>query len=123
LLPAVSAVRRQLTLYRQTSLSASAGVNAVTLPLAPAVLSSTQIELLLAAALAGLGLAGLPSFVAEQALREGRLLRVLPDWLGTTLTLYAAMPTRKQVPVRTRAFVDFLVSAFGGQERDPWLLA
>jgi DNA-binding transcriptional LysR family regulator len=123
LLPAVSAVRRQLTLYRQTAMSTGDGANAVTLPLAPAVLSTTQIELLLAAALAGLGLAGLPSFVAEQALREGRLLRVLPDWRGTTLKLYAAMPTRKQVPVRTRAFVDFLVSAFGGQERDPWLLA
>jgi DNA-binding transcriptional LysR family regulator len=121
LLPAVSAVRRELTLYRQTPILTTDAINMVTLPLQPAVLSTTQIELLLAAALAGLGLVGLPSFVAAQALHDGRLQRVLPQWCGTSLTLYAAMPTRKQVPVRTRAFVDFLVASFGGHERDPWL--
>lgn len=121
LLPAVSALRNTLTLYRQAPLLHPDAVNAVTLPLEPAVLSTAHLELLLAAALAGSGLAGLPSFMAEPALRDGRLQRVLPHWLGTTLTLYAAMPTRKQVPVRTRAFVDFLVATFGGQEHDPWL--
>lgn len=123
LLPAVSAVRRELTLYRQTTSPALGADHAVTLPLTPAVLSTTHLELLLAAALAGLGLAGLPSFVADAALRDGRLQRVLPQWRGTTLKLYAAMPTRKQVPARSRAFVDFLVATFGGQERDPWLTA
>ena len=123
LLPAVSAVRRTLTLHRQTPILTADAINTVTLPIEPAVLSTTQIELLLAAAISGLGLAGLPSFVAEQALREGRLQRVLPDWRGTTLTLYAAMPTRKQVPVRPRVCVVFLVAAFGGLERDPWLTA
>ncbi len=122
LLPAVSAVRRTLTLHRQPPLLTDGAINTVTLPIEHAVLSTTQIELLLAAALAGMGLAGLPSFVAEQALLDGRLQRVLPQWCGTTLTLYAAMPTRKQVPVRTRVFLDFLVAAFGGQKRDPWLL-
>ena len=121
LLPAVSALRRELTLYRQDSASATA--DSVTLPLPAAVLSTQQIELILAAALAGLGVAGLPSFVAAHALREGRLRRVLPDWHGTTLNLYAAMPTRKHVPARTRAFVDFLVERFGGDLLDPWLPA
>jgi hypothetical protein len=40
-----------------------------------------------------------------------------------TVTLFAAMPTRKHVPMRTRAFVDFLVSTFGTSQRDPWLAA
>lgn len=121
LLPAVSAVRRTLTLSRQTPIMTDGAINTVTLPVEPAVLSTQHIELLLASAISGLGLAGLPSFVAEQAMRDGRLKRVLPEWRGTTLTLYAAMPSRKQVPARTRAFVDFLVSVFGGLERDPWL--
>ena len=72
--------------------------------------------MLLAAAIAGLGIAGLPSFVADAALRAGRLERVLPQWHGGALTLYAATPTRKQVPARTRALVDFLVDCFGGAE-------
>jgi len=66
---------------------------------------------------------GLPSFVVEEALRDGRLERVLPQWRGASLTLYAAMPTRKHVPARTRAFVDFLVSTFGGADSDPWMPA
>ena len=33
------------------------------------------------------------------------------------------MPSRKHVPTRTRAFIDFLVEIFGGEDRDPWLAA
>lgn len=121
LLPAVSALRRELTLYREEPASGTA--SSVTLPLPAAVLSTPQLELILAAAVAGLGVAGLPSFVAAQALREGRLQRVLTDWHGTTLNLYAAMPSRKHLPIRTRVFIDFLVQCFGGDLRDPWLPA
>jgi DNA-binding transcriptional LysR family regulator len=121
LLPAVTAVRRELTLYRAGDRDADRDASVVTLPAPAAALCTGNIELLLAAALAGLGIAGLPSFAAAQALRAGRLARVLPQWRGTVLTIYAAMPTRKLVPARTRSFVDFLVAAFGGGEGDPWL--
>lgn len=87
------------------------------------VLGTTHTDMLYAAALQGLGISGLPSFVAEDALLEHALERVLPEWHLHTLTLYAAMPTRKHVPARTRAFVDFLVQSFGGEDRDPWLVA
>lgn len=87
------------------------------------VLGTVHTDTLYAAALHGLGIAGLPSFVAEDALLEHALERVLPHWHLFTVTLYAAMPTRKHVPARTRAFVDFLVQAFGGEDRDPWLSA
>lgn len=122
LLPAVSAVRRELTLYRYRPDTKADSINTVTLPQPKAVLSTTQIDLIHATALAGLGLAGLPSFVAEQALRDGRLQRVLPEWRGATLDLYVAMPTRKNIPLRTRVFIDFLVDTFGGNREDPWLV-
>jgi DNA-binding transcriptional LysR family regulator len=86
-------------------------------------LMTTHSDTLYAAALAGLGIAGLPSFMAEDALMEQALERVLPQWYMQTLTLFAAMSTRKHVPMRTRAFVDFLVDTFGASERDPWLAA
>ena len=86
-------------------------------------LSTTHTDTLYAAALAGMGITGLPSFVAEDALLENALERVLPHWHLLSTTLYAGMPTRKHVPARTRAFVDFLVEIFGGEDRDPWLLA
>ena len=76
-----------------------------------------------AAALAGLGITCLPSFVAEDALTANTLERVLPQWLLSATTLYAGLPSRPHVPARTRVFVDFLVKTFGGEDRDPWLLA
>lgn len=121
LLPAVSAVRRKLTLYRRQPGSVNGEPDSVTLPLPKPLLSTSQLELLHAGALAGLGLAGLPSFLAQQALRDGRLQLVLPEWRGLVLDLHVAMPTRRSVPARTRAFIDFLIDAFGGRPEDPWL--
>ena len=95
----------------------------VTLLPSRSALSTVHTDTMYAAALAGLGITGLPSFVAEDALLENALERVLPQWHLLTVTLYAGMPTRKHVPARTRVFVDFLVKTFGGEERDPWLLA
>ena len=88
-----------------------------------AALTTVHTDTLYAAALAGLGITGLPSFVAEDALLEHALERVLPRWHLFLTTIYAGLPSRKHVPARTRAFVDFLVEAFGGEERDPWLMA
>lgn len=120
ILPAVAAVRREVTLYRCDPAPRRSSQHSVSLPMPRAALATPHIDLMLAAALAGLGIAGLPTFVADAALRDGRLERLLPDWRGVTLTLYAAMPTRKHVPARTRAFVDFLVRSFGPADRDPW---
>jgi DNA-binding transcriptional LysR family regulator len=101
------------------------GESGVTRTLVPgrAALATTHIDTMYAAALAGLGIAGLPSYVVEDALLEHALERVLPEWHLFTSSLYAAMPTRKHVPARTRAFVDFLVQTFGGRDEDPWLAA
>jgi DNA-binding transcriptional LysR family regulator len=86
-------------------------------------LTTSHTDTFYAAALAGMGITGLPSFVAADALLENALERVLPQWHLQSVTLYAGMPTRKYVPARTRAFVDFLVATFGGEDRDPWLAA
>lgn len=88
-----------------------------------AALSTTHIDTMYAAALAGLGIAGLPSYVIEDALLENALERVLPEWRLFDVTLWAGMPSRRHLPARTRAFIDFLVQVFGGEDRDPWLAA
>ncbi len=116
LLPAVAAARREL------ALQCSDGSRRITLPTPLPALASVQLEPLYAAALAGVGIAAVPSFMAAAAIDDRRHVRVLPDWLGATLTLYAAVPTRKHLPARSRAFIDFLVQCFGGVEQhDPWL--
>lgn len=122
LLPDVAGVRRALTLFGVAAHQASQEAPAVAqLAPPPPVLSTAQLEVLYAAALAGMGVTGLPTFMVAQALRDGRLERVLPQWHAGALQLYAAMPSRKHVPARTRALVDFLVQVFGGGTEDPWL--
>ncbi len=49
--------------------------------------------------------------------------RVLPEWRMFDFTLWAGMPTRRHLPARTRALLDFLLQTFGGENRDPWLAA
>ncbi len=120
LFPQVAAVRRELTLYSET-LEGAHSQEVLKVHMHPPVISTSQLQVLYAAALAGIGLAGLPTFMVADALQDGRLTRVLPDWHGGALQLYAAMPTRKHVPIRTRAFIDFLVEVFGGNQKDPWL--
>lgn len=86
-------------------------------------LATTHVDTMFAAALAGLGIAGLPSYLIGDALRSGQLERVLPHWRLFDVTLWAGMPTRRHLPARTRVFVDFLLQVFGGEDRDPWLAA
>ena len=94
----------------------------VTVDTVRTTLSTSHIDTLFAAARAGLGIAGLPSFVVHRSLQDGSLERVLPDWHLAQGHLYLAMPTRKYVPARTRALWDFLLEACGGEEKDPWLV-
>lgn len=99
----------------------AAAAASVTLDSIRATLITNHIDTLFAAAKAGLGIAGLPSFVVHPALQDGSLEHVMPDWQLLQAVIYIAMPTRKYVPARTRALWDFLLEAFGGEARDPWL--
>ena len=87
----------------------------------PAVLAAPMVDPLLRGAIEGLGIASLPSFAVAPALRSGQLQRVLPDWLAPAFGVYAALPSRKHLPARTRVFLDFLRQHFGSGETDPWL--
>ncbi len=100
-----------------------AAVQSVTVMPRRPVLSTTPVDTMYAAALHGLGVAGLPSLVPEDALLEHALERVLPAWRLFSMTLWATLPSRKHLPVRTRVFLDFLIATFGGEDRDPWLSA
>jgi len=65
-----------------------------------------------AAAIAGLGFAMLPDFVALPELESGRLVSVLDDWTRSSAGIYAVYPHRRYLPARIRVFVDYLVHWF-----------
>lgn len=86
-------------------------------------LTANSSESLRVAALAGMGLAVLPTYAIGPDLREGRLTALLPGWtpLGGPAeanVLYAVyLPSRFPSP-KVRALIDFLVERFG--EVPPW---
>jgi DNA-binding transcriptional LysR family regulator len=61
------------------------------------------------AALHGVGIARLPSWVVEEDLREGRLTALLEEWTPPPLELHAVMPSSRLVTPALRAFVEVLV--------------
>ena len=39
---------------------------------------------------------------------SGALIHVLPDWIYSRYTVYAALPSRRMLPARTKVFLDFV---------------
>ena len=75
-------------------------------------------EVLRDAAVAGLGIALHSTWHVNEDLRSGRLRTVLPHYRLADTGIYALMPQRRLVPLRVRAFADFLAEKFG--ETPPW---
>lgn len=69
-----------------------------------------------AAAIAGLGFAPLPDFIAKPALESGQLVAVLDDWVPRGGGIFAVYPHRRYLPVKIRVFVDFLAQWFRKHE-------
>lgn len=66
------------------------------------------------ACISGLGIAQLPQPMVLLALQQGQLHVLLPDHGLEGLQLFIHYPSRKQLPARVRAFVDFVVEHFAG---------
>jgi len=62
-----------------------------------------------AVCLAGVGIAQVLAVSVRDAIADGRLVELFPDWSGETFPLYAFYPSRRHAPPKVRAFVDFCV--------------
>jgi DNA-binding transcriptional LysR family regulator len=64
------------------------------------------------AALAGMGLAVLPTFMVAGDVAAGRLRQVVDSFTGVDLGIYAVYPEARRPPTKVRALVDLLVAHF-----------
>ncbi|WP_240787081.1 LysR family transcriptional regulator [Ramlibacter rhizophilus] len=80
---------------------------------AAAAIVSNDLDSLLRATLAGAGISCQPVHLIAPLALAGRLRRVLDGWIAGHLTLMAVLASRKFIPLRTRAFVDYLVAHSG----------
>jgi DNA-binding transcriptional LysR family regulator len=71
-------------------------------------LCTDSAEVLLEAALSGLGVALLPLWAAAEALRAGSLVRLLADHPLPVAAIHAVYPANRLMSAKVRAFVDHL---------------
>ena len=71
-------------------------------------LRANNADALMPSLLAGLGLAVQPEFVVGEALADGRLEVVMPDWRPPPVALHLVMPAGGPRPARVEAVADFL---------------
>lgn len=70
-------------------------------------------EALSQAVLGGLGLALLPTFIIGRDLQAGRLCAALSEYIPVERHVYALYLPTRHLPVKVRAFIDFLLERFG----------
>jgi DNA-binding transcriptional LysR family regulator len=82
--------------------------------------SVNSVQLALAAALRGAGVAVLPAFFCGGALRAGHLAPVLDGWSLGHSDIHVVYPGSRHLSARVRLFVDALIDRF--TDLPPWLL-
>ncbi|MGV6839709.1 MAG: LysR family transcriptional regulator [Planktomarina sp.] len=75
---------------------------------------------LLNAAIAGLGIAYLPSFLFDEALEQGLVEEAMPELPIETQGIYAVYPPGRFTQPKVRAFIDFLVDTFNEKGPQQW---
>ncbi|WP_407330446.1 LysR family transcriptional regulator [Enterovibrio sp. 27052020O] len=78
------------------------------------VLKSSSGEYLITAVENGLGIAHLPTFVAQEKINNGTVVAVLPGCAFRNINAYAVYPQTRHLSRRVRTFIDFLAERFDG---------
>jgi DNA-binding transcriptional LysR family regulator len=73
-------------------------------------LSANNGAALCTAALAGIGLVQLPTFLVHEELASGRLVRILREFEPDPLGVFALYPRNRMLAPKVAAFIDFLAS-------------
>lgn len=77
-------------------------------------LQSSSGEYLRDVAVAGMGIAKLPTFIVYKELAEGKLQVILDDYQTHAINAYVVYPQTRHLSKRVRVFVDFLTDQFQG---------
>jgi DNA-binding transcriptional LysR family regulator len=72
-------------------------------------------DVLAAAAIAGLGIVNLPTFIVADPIRDGRLAPILTAFQRQPIGIHALFPPGRLMPRRLQIFADYLRGRFGDQ--------
>ena len=85
---------------------------AVTVPVTSRLCSNNG-DVLREAALSGIGITNLPTFLIGPDIAAGRLEVVLPETRPSPLGIFALYAPNRYLAAKTRVFIDFLIGRFG----------
>ena len=74
-------------------------------------MAANNIQVLLAAALAGAGVAYGPTFVFGERI----VVALLPDHRTSGLAIHAIYPSARNISLKARRFIDHLIASFRGE--------
>ncbi len=72
------------------------------------VFGSNNFFALRAMASLGMGFTQLPSFLGREPVEKGLLVPLFKNWSADPVPLMALIPHQKEIPLRTRRFIDFV---------------
>jgi DNA-binding transcriptional LysR family regulator len=84
----------------------------------PVRVAANNTQMLLAAALAGSGVAYGPTFIFGERIAAGDLVALLPDHRTSELAIHALYPSARNISLKARRFIDHLIASFGSVP--PW---
>lgn len=93
---------------QRTTWRLTRGKDTVAVEVRPRVVVN-DFDLIEAATSEGLGVALLPAFRSVSALRDKRLVRLVPKWCSTEIPLSAVYPSARYLSPTVKTFVDHLV--------------
>lgn len=74
----------------------------------PGSMTSNHIETLLHMSIDGHGIAYLPDFAVQSAIRSHKLIALLQPWAGASSTFWVLWPSSRQLQPKLRVLVDFM---------------
>lgn len=81
-----------------------------------AKLSVHHFPMLKKAILSGGGIGKLPSYLAEEEITKGQLVRLLPSYQTEIYPIFIVYPYQTHLPIKVRKFIDFVKSWFSEQD-------
>jgi DNA-binding transcriptional LysR family regulator len=79
-------------------------------------LRSDSSEAVLAALVESAGIGLVPLWLVQDAIKQGKLWRLLPQWTGGVLPIHLAYPESRTPNARARAFIDALTKSLKGDK-------
>ena len=76
------------------------------------ILWTSEFDVVIEAACAGIGVAMLPAEAVQKPIAEARLARVLPDWHSEGVTVHLVFPTTRGLRPAVRAFIDYVAATY-----------